>query len=82
MRVNRGQEFVIGACTVGTKAFDALIFGYYEGHRLIYAPPAPETDSRRWSANSCSRSSAENHLRHTKFIALRDDKPARDVVRE
>ena len=24
----------------------------------------------------------ENHLRHTKFIALRDDKPAREVRRE
>src|SRR6476620_1812364 len=37
MRVNRAQEFVIGGYTVGTKAFDALIFGYYEGGRLIYA---------------------------------------------
>jgi ATP-dependent DNA ligase len=37
MRVNRGQEFVIGGYTVGTKTFDALIFGYYEGDRLIYA---------------------------------------------
>src|SRR4051794_9430553 len=24
----------------------------------------------------------ENYLRHTKFVALRDDKPARDVRRE
>lgn len=37
MRVNRGQEFVIGDYTVGTKTFDALVFGYYEGGRLIYA---------------------------------------------
>src|SRR5215207_4553811 len=37
MRVNRGQEFVIGGYTVGTNTFDALIFGYYEGKRLIYA---------------------------------------------
>jgi bifunctional non-homologous end joining protein LigD len=36
MRVNRGQEFVIGGYTVGNP-FDALIFGYYEGDRLIYA---------------------------------------------
>ncbi|MFL6354833.1 MAG: ATP-dependent DNA ligase, partial [Bryobacteraceae bacterium] len=28
MRVNRGQEFVIGGYTVGPKNFDALIFGY------------------------------------------------------
>jgi bifunctional non-homologous end joining protein LigD len=37
MRVNRGQEFVIGGYTVGTKTFDALIFGYDEGDRLMYA---------------------------------------------
>jgi ATP-dependent DNA ligase len=37
MRVNRGQEFVIGGYTIGTTTFDALIFGYYEGDRLIYA---------------------------------------------
>jgi bifunctional non-homologous end joining protein LigD len=24
----------------------------------------------------------DNHLRHTKFIALQEDKPARDVKRE
>jgi bifunctional non-homologous end joining protein LigD len=29
MRVNRGQEFVIGGYTRGTKTFDALVFGYY-----------------------------------------------------
>ena len=27
MRINQGQEFVIGGYTVGTKTFDALIFG-------------------------------------------------------
>ena len=31
MRVNRGQEFVIGGYTLGTKTFDAIVFGYYEG---------------------------------------------------
>jgi ATP-dependent DNA ligase len=36
MRVNRGQEFVIGGYTPGPKNFDALIFGYYEGDKLIY----------------------------------------------
>jgi bifunctional non-homologous end joining protein LigD len=37
MRVNRGQEFVIGGYTIGGITFDALIFGYYEGGELIYA---------------------------------------------
>jgi bifunctional non-homologous end joining protein LigD len=36
MRVNEGQEFVIGGYTVGGTIFDALVFGYYEGSRLIY----------------------------------------------
>lgn len=31
MRVNEGQEFVIGG-----KIFDALVFGYYEGGKLLY----------------------------------------------
>jgi ATP-dependent DNA ligase len=37
MRVNQGQKFVIGGYTVGSKTFDALIFGHYAGDRLIYA---------------------------------------------
>jgi bifunctional non-homologous end joining protein LigD len=131
MRINQGQEFVIGGYTVGRKTFDALIFGYYEGDRLIYAArtrngftPAmrarlfekfrrlqipdcpfanlPEARSGRWGQGLTKAKMAEcrwlkpelvgqfeflewtgeNHLRHTKFVALRDDKPARDVRRE
>ena len=37
MRINRGQEFVVGGYTVGANTFDALIFGYYDGDRLMYA---------------------------------------------
>src|SRR5215472_4153152 len=37
MRVNQGQEFVIGGYTPSPKNFDALVFGYYEGGRLMYA---------------------------------------------
>jgi len=37
MRVNRSQEFVIGGYTIGARHFDALIFGYWEGDRLMYA---------------------------------------------
>jgi bifunctional non-homologous end joining protein LigD len=36
MHVNRGQEFAIGGYTQGTGTFDALIFGYFEGDKLIY----------------------------------------------
>jgi DNA ligase D-like protein (predicted ligase) len=37
MRVNRGQEFVIGGYTRGTNTFDSLVFGYYQDGKLIYA---------------------------------------------
>ena len=37
MRVNQGQEFVIGGYTASAKNFDALIFGYYKDNQLIYA---------------------------------------------
>ena len=131
MRVNRGQEFVIGGYTRGTKTFDALVFGYYEGDRLIYVartrngftPVAraqlfrkfkgleiaecpfanlPEAKSGRWGQGLTRAKMAEcvwlkpvlvaqfeflewtgdNHLRHSKFIGLREDKKARDVTRE
>lgn len=131
MRVNQGQEFVIGGYTIGTKTFDALIFGYYEDDRLIYAArtrngftPAvreqlfkklraleisdcpfanlPETKSGRWGQGLTKTKMAhcrwlkpmlvgqfeflewtgDSHLRHTRFIGLREDKRARDVRRE
>jgi len=131
MRVNRGQEFVIGGYTVGGATFDALIFGYYEDGRLIYAARTrngftprlrqdlmkrfrplqtaacpfanlPETKSGRWGAGLTANKMAdcrwlkpvlvgqfefvewtgENHLRHTRFMGLKDDKRPEDVVRE
>ena len=131
MRVNRGQEFVIGGYTRGTKTFDALIFGYYQDKKLIYvartrngfAPVTraqlfrkfkgleisecpfanlPEAKSGRWGQGLTKAKMAEcqwlepvlvgqfeflewtadNHLRHSKFVGLREDKKAKDVVRE
>jgi DNA ligase D-like protein (predicted ligase) len=131
MRVNRGQEFVIGGYTRGTKTFDALVFGYYERDRLIYAArtrngftPAtrvqlfrkfkgleikecpfanlPEARSGRWGQGLTKAKMAEcvwlkpvlvgqfefvewtadNHLRHSRFVGLREDKNANEVVRE
>jgi bifunctional non-homologous end joining protein LigD len=37
MRVNRSQDFVIGGYTTGGNPFDALVFGYYQKGRLMYA---------------------------------------------
>ena len=37
MRVNQGQEFVIGGYTPSGRSFDAFMFGYYESGKLIYA---------------------------------------------
>jgi bifunctional non-homologous end joining protein LigD len=131
MRVNRAQAFVIGGYTRGTRTFDALVFGYYDGRRLIYAArtrsgftPAtrqqlfrrfkglevdecpfvnlPEEKSGRWGQGLTEAKMAEcqwlkpvlvgqfeflewtgeNHLRHSRFVGLREDKKAKDVVRE
>jgi ATP-dependent DNA ligase len=37
IRVNMGQEFVIGGYTPSDRNFDALIIGYYEKGKLLYA---------------------------------------------
>lgn len=131
MRVNRGQEFVIGGYTVGGTTFDAVVFGYYDGNRLTYAArtrngftPAlrsalmkrfqalkvvdcpfanlPEARSGRWGQGLTKDKmkecrwlkpvlvgqfeflewTSDNHLRHAKFISLRDDRKAKDILKE
>jgi bifunctional non-homologous end joining protein LigD len=131
MRLNQGQELVIGGYTPTPKNFDALIIGYYQDGELIYAArtrngftPAsrvklfrrfrgleiaacpfanlPEAKSGRWGAGLTAAKMADcrwlkpvlvgqfefvewtedNHLRHTHFVALRDDKKPKDVRRE
>ncbi len=131
VRVNQGQEFVIGGYTIGGNPFDALVFGYYEGDDLIFVARTrngftpmlrrqlfakmrkletavcpfsnlPEKKSGRWGQGLTAEKMAEcrwvkpvlvgqfefvewtpdNHLRHSRFIALRDDKEARSVTRE
>jgi bifunctional non-homologous end joining protein LigD len=37
MRINRGQELVIAGYTPSAKNFDALVIGYYDGSKLMYA---------------------------------------------
>jgi hypothetical protein len=37
MRINQGQELVIGGYTLGGRTFDALVLGYYEDTDLMYA---------------------------------------------
>jgi DNA ligase D-like protein (predicted ligase) len=131
MRVNQGQEFVIGGYTPSLKNFDALVIGYYEGAKLIYAArtrngftPAsraelfkkikpleikecpfwnlPEKKAGRWGAGLTAAKMVEcrwlkpqlvgqfefvewtsdGHLRHSKFMGLREDKKAKDVWKE
>jgi bifunctional non-homologous end joining protein LigD len=130
MRVNQEQEFVIGVYAVGGSTFDALIFGYYEGEKLMYAgrtrsgftprlradlmkkfgplettecPFAnlPEAKSGHWGAGLTAAKMSdcrwlrpilvgrfeyvewtpENHLRHSRFVGLRESRKARDAVR-
>jgi bifunctional non-homologous end joining protein LigD len=131
MRVNQGQEFVIAGYTPSPKNFDALVIGYYDGGKLIYAArtrngftPAsrmqlfkkikpleiedcpfanlPEKKAGRWGAGLTAAKMSEcrwmkselvgqfefvewtsdNHLRHSEFIALRDDKKPKSVTRD
>jgi ATP-dependent DNA ligase len=131
MRVNAGQELVIGGYTPSDKNFDALFIGYYDAEKLIYAArtrngftPAsraelfkklkpleiaecpfanlPEKKAGRWGAGLTAVKMVEcrwlkpvtvaqfefvewtsdQHLRHSRFVALCDDKKAKDVRRE
>lgn len=36
LRINRGQEFVIGGFTPGIHGLDSVIVGYYQGKDLVY----------------------------------------------
>jgi len=131
MRINRGQDLVIGGDTSGARGFDALVIGYYDQGQLMYAARTrngftpvsrealtvrlrkleietcpfanlPEKQAGRWGQGLTAAKMKEcrwlkpvtvaqfefvewtpdNHLRHVKFVALRDDKIATDVVRE
>ena len=131
MRVNAGQEFVIGGYTLGGATFDALVFGYYDGDKLIYAARTrngftpklraelvkrfkpletkecpftnlPEKKAGRWGAGLTAAKmegcrwlkpllvgqfefvqwTEDAHLRHSRFVGLREDKKANDVRRE
>jgi bifunctional non-homologous end joining protein LigD len=131
MRVNAGQELVIGGYTPLPKNFDALVTGYYQDGKLMYAArtrngftPAsrvelfrklkpleteecpfanlPEKHAGRWGVGLTVAKmeecrwlrpvlvaqfeyvewTADAHLRHSRFIALREDKKSKDVRRE
>jgi bifunctional non-homologous end joining protein LigD len=131
LRVNRGQEFVIGGYMPALDSFDSILVGYYEGKDLMYAArvragfvPAvrgalfnrfrsleidrcpfrnlPELKKGRWGEGLTAEDMREcrwlrprlvctveyvewteaGHLRHAKFIALREDKVPMLVVRE
>ena len=131
MRVGGGQEFVIGGYTPNPTNFDALVVGYYEGKKLMYAGRVrngfvpsvreqvfkrfkglqiktcpftnlPEKRKGRWgeglteadmqkcvwlkpqlvAAIDYAEITPGNHLRHSKFVALREDKKAEDVTLE
>ena len=131
MRVNQGQEFVIGGYTPSLRNFDALIFGYYDGDRLIYVARTrngftpssreqlfrrfkgleteqcpfanlPEAKRGRWGVGLTAEKMGEckwlkpvmvgqyeflewtpdGHLRHARFLGVREDQRPTDVKRE
>ena len=131
LRLNIGQEFVIGGFTVANHGVDALVVGFYEGDSLIYTARVraglvpgtrrelyaklktlmvkncpfvnlPEASSGRWGQGLTASKMAEcvwvkpvlvanceflewtdtNHVRHIKFVGMREDKNPRKVVRE
>jgi len=131
MRINQGQEFVIGGYTVGGKNFDAIICGYFESGQLVYVARTrngftpssrqqlyrrfrgleiaecpfvnlPEARSGRWGQGLTADKMKEcrwlkpvlvgqfeyvewtpdGHLRHSRFISLREDRDARELRRE
>lgn len=131
MRLNRGQEFVVGGFIPGPHGADSVIVGYYCDKDLVYVArvrngfvPAtrrmvyeklkplvidrcpfvnlPETGRARWGEILDAEKMKKcvwvrpalvavieflewtegDRLRHCKFVALRDDKDARDVVKE
>ncbi len=130
MRVDQSQEFVIAGFTPSLKNFGALVIGYRDGNKLIYAARTRSASLRHQERNCTRRSSrlksrngplriclrkagrwgagltaakmvecrwveprvvgefefvewtSDGHLRHSKFVGLRDDKKAKDVGRE
>jgi bifunctional non-homologous end joining protein LigD len=131
LRINRGQEFVIGGFTPGVHGLDSIIVGYFQGEDLVYVArtrnglvPAtrgrvfeklkpltvakcpfvnlPETGRARWGEILDAEKMKKcvwvrpklvavieflewtegDRLRHSKFVALRDDKNPREVIKE
>jgi DNA ligase D-like protein (predicted ligase) len=131
LKLNLGQEFVVGGYIPSNLGLDSLVIGFYRGKDLIYAGrvrdgfvPAtrrsvfnkikdlatvrcpfvnlPEVGSGRWGEGLTAEKmrkcvwlkpvtvaqveflewTGADHLRHTKFITLRDDKDPRKVVKE
>jgi hypothetical protein len=60
----RASFFLIDGHAIGGRHFDALIFGYWDGDRLMYA-------ARTRSGFS------DGHLRHSRFVGLRAEKSAK-----
>jgi ATP-dependent DNA ligase len=118
MRIGGGQEFVIGGYTPSPKNFDAILVGYFQGNKLMFAARVrngfvptlrtavfrkfkglesrkcpfanlPESSKGRWgegltaclwlkpklvAAIEYAEWTPANHLRHPRFVALREDK--------
>ena len=76
MRINRGQEFVIGGYTFSGDNFDALIFGYCTSGKLQYV------DRTRNGFTPITRQQIFNCLKPLEIQQCPFRKPARSEVRQ
>jgi ATP-dependent DNA ligase len=74
MRVNAGQEFVIGGYTPSLKNFDALVIGYYDGPKLMYAARTA-MGLHRLRALSCSKSSSRSKSTNVRSLICPKRRP-------
>ncbi len=131
MRVNQGQEFVIGGFVPGSLGIESIIVGYYQEKKLIYVAKIkngfvplirreifeklktqviakcpfvnlPESHKGRWGQGLTAEDmkkcdwvrpklvaqieflewTGADHLRHARWVELRNDQDPRNVVKE
>jgi len=77
LKCSAEQELVIGGYTApqgSRRHLGALLVGHFDGDELVYAGLVAQVGFSEWTR--------DGRLRHPRFLGLREDKRAREVVRE